>query len=605
MAPIFLELKMYQLIDFVSKQEVTTNNLVFSAEDTPWEVVMDLEHIRGKLNLDYFKIAPPCLSKYLPFMPIKENSQFVSLREGATPLIKSKNIGAQLGIELYFKVEGKNPTGSFKDRGSAVDISVAKEMGAKGIVVASTGNMAASCACYAAAAKIPCFVFVPEGVSVSKLAQVISFGGHIVQVKGTYNDAADLAYKVAIDQDFYLAGDYAFRVEGQKTAAFEMLDQLFFQTPDAVVVPIGCGTNITAYAKGFNEYLGLGLIDSIPKLIGVQSEGAKAVVNSYTDQVNTIQGLPSIDTLATAIAVPNPIDGVKALDAIYSTSGSAIAVSDNEILQAQYLLSTEEGLFVESASAATLASLLKMQANGEELPRKVVCVLTGEGLKDPSVILKSGIKPPTIYPQIDEFGKLYDSGFFNNKTMLFDDQNKVLFQNEPSRDEIKVQLNKLFKGDYADTYLHKIEKIIGGFYKKGKSVTIADFQDIVQDAQETLPNKVNESFVVKDFNVTTGKDQKPQANVKVLIDGDELAGNSDGVGPVDAVINALCKACHGKISFELTDYKVEIRSQGVNAVVYTELTLIKDHLKSVGSATSPDLIQASIEAFEEAYNGFC
>lgn len=407
---------MYQLIDFVSKKTVLPNGLVFTGEHSPWEVLMDLDKIKAKLNLDYFKISPPGLSKYLPFMPIKAAAEFVSLKETATPLIKSKNLGKQLGLDLYFKVEGKNPTGSFKDRGSAVDISVARELGAKGIILASTGNMAASCACYAAAAKIPCFVLVPEGVSVAKLAQVIAFGGHIVQIKGHYNDAARLAKIIAEQMGFYLAGDYAYRVEGQKTAAFEVIDQLFFQAPDLVVVPIGCGTNITAYAKGFEEYYQLGLIDKVPRLMGVQATGADAVIRSYQQNSNTITPQTSADTIASAIAVPDPIDGIKALQAIYSTQGYALSVSDQEILQAQYLLSTEEGLFVESASAATLAALMKTKDADKFANQKIICVLTGDGLKDANLILKAAIKLPTIYPDEKEFSLLYKTkALFCNK----------------------------------------------------------------------------------------------------------------------------------------------------------------------------------------------
>ncbi|MFI4955044.1 MAG: threonine synthase, partial [Gammaproteobacteria bacterium] len=399
---------MYQLIDFATKQPVKSDNFVFTGDNSPWEVVMDMDAIKAKINLDYFKIAPPGVAKYLPLMPIKEIAEFVSLRETATPLIKSKVLGEQLNIDLYFKVEGKNPTGSFKDRGSSVDISIAKELGAPSIILASTGNMAASCACYAAMAKIPCFILVPEGVSVSKMAQVIAYGGRIVQIKGTYNDAATLAHNIAAKMGFYLAGDYAYRVEGQKTAAFEIIDQMFFQVPDLVVIPIGCGTNITAYAKGFAEYQQLGLIDRLPQLVGVEAEGAAAVVNSFVKNSHTIEPLASADTLASAIAVPNPIDGIKALDAIYSTHGFAAAVSDQDMLQAQHLLSTEEGLFVESASAATFAALAQAVRAGK-IPagKKVVCILTGDGLKDAHVVLKAAIKPATIYPSEKEFELLY------------------------------------------------------------------------------------------------------------------------------------------------------------------------------------------------------
>ena len=367
---------MHQLIDFVSKKTVNPHGLIFTGEHSPWEIIMDLEMAKTKLNLDYFRIVAPSLSKYLALMPIRKIAEFVSLRETATPLVRSKVLSRHLNCDLYFKVESKNPTGSFKDRGSAVEISVARELGAEAIILASTGNMAASCACYAAAAKIPCFVLVPEDVPLAKLAQVVAFGGRIVKVKGNYNDAAVLAKAVAEKKGFYLAGDYAYRVEGQKTAAFEMMDQLLFQSPDMVVVPIGCGTNISAYAKGFSEYYQLGLIDKIPQLIGVQAQGASAVVNSYQQNKKTITPLDSVDTVASAIAVSNPIDGIKALDAIYSTNGFAVAVSDEEILQAQYILSTQEGLFVESASAATIAALIKTvtENNYNYINKKIVCI---------------------------------------------------------------------------------------------------------------------------------------------------------------------------------------------------------------------------------------
>ncbi len=404
---------MYEIVNFVTKEHVTPNGLVFTGENgQPWEVVMKLDKIVVKLNLHYFKISPPGLPKYLPIMPIKKVNQFISLQEAATPLVKSKYLGERLDIDLYFKLEGKNPTGSFKDRGSAVEVSIAKEMGASAIILASTGNMAASCACYAAAANIPCFILVPEGIPMSKIAQVIAFGGKVVQVKGSYNDAATLAENIANKMGFYLAGDYAFRVEGQKTAAFEISDQMLFQSPDIMFVPIGCGTNIAAYAKGFDEYQKLGLIDQKPRLYGVQAQGAAAVVNSYVHGRTDIIPLVQVDTIASAISVPNPIDGIKALHAIRSTNGGAVSVTDQEILEAQHLLSTKEGLFVESASASTVAALLKNDLVKEDIKnKKVVCVLTGDGLKDTGVVLKAAMKPPSIYPKIQEFIKILKHNF--------------------------------------------------------------------------------------------------------------------------------------------------------------------------------------------------
>ena len=394
---------MYKLVEFTTKKVVTPQDFVFAGEHSPWEILMDITAIKEKLSLDDFRKKPPTLLKYLPLMPIEQDANFVSLEEQATPLMSSRQLGKSLGIDLLFKLEERNPTGSFKDRGSIVEISMAKKLGAKAMILASTGNMAASCACYAAIAKIPCFILVPEKTSIAKLAQVIAFGGHIIEIKGSYNDAAELAKNIAKEMKFYLAGDYAFRVEGQKTAAFEIADQLAFQMPDAIIIPMGCGTNIASYAKGFNEYKQLGLIDKIPQLIGVEATGANAIVESYHQHKKTVTPLEKTDTIASAIAVSNPIDAIKALDAIYSTQGFAIDVSDQEILEAQYALSSEEGLFVEASSAATFAALKKVSIEKKFSNKKVICVLTGDGLKDTSTILKNAHKMPLIYPDKKAF----------------------------------------------------------------------------------------------------------------------------------------------------------------------------------------------------------
>ena len=594
---------MYQLIDFNTKKQVSTDDFVFAGETSPWEVQMDLALIRSKINLDYFVSATPCLSKYLPLMPIQVPANFISMRETATPLLKSKVIGKALGIDLYFKVEGKNPTGSFKDRGSAVDITIAKELGAKGVALASTGNMAASCSCYAAAAKMPCFIIVPEGVSMSKLAQVMSFGGKIIQVKGSYNDAANLAYQIAKSKKFFLAGDYAFRVEGQKTAAFEVIDQLLFQVPDEVIVPIGCGTNMTAYAKGFNEYRALGLIDKVPKLTGVQATGADSLVQAYQQEKKHLQPLQRADTIATAIAVPFPIDGDKAIDAIYQSGGEAGAVSDMEMLQAQYQLSTQEGLFVESASAATVAHLYKKQQKGElKAGQKIVCVLSGEGLKDPSVVLKSAIQPPIIYPNEADFNKLYDSKFFDNKSMIFFEENKVIFDQPPTMDALKNVLLKIFGANYNEGFIARVKTQIERFLAKGRAIYISDLQDIIQDATEMVDKKRDNALKVISFKVNTAQDKIAQAEVKVELNEQLYFASNTGVGPVDAILKALCKACPSDIQYQLTDYKVKIRGQGADAVVYVEMKLVKAGLNTVGQAVSPDIIQASVEAFIDAYN---
>ncbi|MEN9946828.1 MAG: threonine synthase [Pseudomonadota bacterium] len=596
---------MYYLRDFVTKKVVNPDNLVFTGETTPWEVVMDMDLIKNKINLDYFRNSPPNLLKYLPLLPITQQAQFITLRESVTPLIKSRKLGKNMGVELYLKVEGKNPTGSFKDRGTAVEVSVAKEKGAKAIILASTGNMAASCACYAAVAGLPCFILVPEGVPPGKLSQVLAFGGHIVQVKGTYNDAADLAYQIAQEMGFYLAGDYAFRLEGAKTAAYEAIDQMFFQVPDYLVVPIGCGTNIGGIYKGFMDYYRLGLIDKLPRFIGVQATGAQAVVNSFEQKTNQIGTLNTVNTLASAIAVANPLDGLKALEAINNTNGYAVSVTDNEILASQHKMAKEEGIFAESSAAATIAGLTKLIEQGKiEAHKKVMCILTGDGLKDPQVVLKAAIKPPTIYPQTQEFFNLYQNGFFAGKNMVFVDKSEILFTQQPTTAEIRHNLNNLFAANYADDYINKIQNSLNKIIQKGKTITISDFQDSIQSVLEAPQHITEAVFSVIDFHVETDKDKQSHANVKVNIAGSEYFGQATGTGPVDAVIKSLAHACRDSLEFKLVDYKVEIRGQGTDANVYVEMKLQQGSNNSIGNGTSPDIIQASIEAFSNAYNGF-
>ncbi len=595
----------YKIIDFKTKAAVTPGDFVFTGAEGPWDVIMDLEETRSQINEDYFRAAPPQVSKYLPFLPVKDHSKFVSLKEGGTPLIRSKHIGPKLGIDLWFKLEPQNPTGSFKDRGSAVDLSVARELGAKAIVLASTGNMAASCACYAAAAHVPCFVFVPEGTPPSKLAQVIAYGGHIVQVKGQYNDCARIAEEVAHELGFYLAGDYAFRVEGQKTAAFEICDQLFYHAPDMVVVPIGCGTNLTGYGKGFKEYRELGFIDAAPRIIGVQAEGAAGVVNAFQERAADVTTLPGINTIASAIAVTYPLDGCKALAAIYDSQGTALTVSDQEMLEAQYELSGVEGLFVEVSSATTLAAIKRLALQEDLSRKKIVCVLTGNGLKDPLPLLKVALKPPTIYPDVREFLQLHDNAFFEGKSVAFFDQSKVLFAAEPDVAEVKRTAKRLFDARYSDAHLAIVQESIAKHLKKGKQVTFSDFQDIVQDALRTSETPHPEILLVENFEIFTAKDTPPTAWVVIRIAGDLQEGRAAGVGPVDAVISALQDAAKDhSMPFELTDYQVGIRSRGTDAVVEVELKLKREGEISVGTGVSPDIIQASIEAFCRAFNSF-
>ena len=221
----------------------------------PLDVKYDYDHIRNQVNSYVMRNTPPKVIKYLDFFPLNERHQLYSLGEGGTPLHEAKNLGKRLGLDrLYIKNEGLNPTGAFKDRGSFVEINKAKELGYKSVCVASTGNMAASVAAYSAQIGLACYVFVPENTPRGKLAQAISYGSHVIQVRGTYSDAYSLTMKVAEKYKFYLAGDYAFRGEGQKSLAFEVCEQLWFGDIDWMIVPVGMGTNLSYFWKGFKEY---------------------------------------------------------------------------------------------------------------------------------------------------------------------------------------------------------------------------------------------------------------------------------------------------------------------------------------------------------------
>ena len=342
----------------------------------------------------------------------------------------------------------------------------------------------------------------------------------------------------------------------------------------------------------------------MPQLVGVQAAGAPTIVRAFEQGLKEPIHLDRVESIARAIAINHALDGAKALDALYATNGTAFAITDREMLEAQYRLSRDEGLFVETACAATVASLYKMAEAGSLAGKKIVCVLTGSGLKDPYPILKIAIKPPTIYPTVGEFLSLYERSFFDGKNVTFVDRDAVVFTKQPTPEELTNQIRELLDVRYSDQQLERIRIIIEKFLQKGKPITYADFHDIVQDAMESVGEKPHSFFSVKDFSVATGRNRKSEASVSVLMGALELSAMADGVGPVDAVISAVRKACSEKIQFSLAGYKVDMRSQGTDAVVYVELKLLKNTFVSVGTGASPDIIQASIEAFEEAYNGF-
>ncbi|MBP7057737.1 threonine synthase [Candidatus Gracilibacteria bacterium] len=246
------------------------------------EVEMDFDFLKERIQSGNFKVRAINALKYLDFYPLGGSVKVSSLGEGSTPLIKMERINKELGIDnVFVKNEGVNPTGVFKDRGSLVEIAKARQLGEEAIVVASSGNMAASCAAYAAKSGIKCYVLIPAQTPVGKLAQIISYGAEVIKVKGEYSDCVRFARRLSEDHKMYLAGDYVFRREGQKSLAYELCEQFEYKVPSVVVCPTGAGTNLAAIWKGFKEFYQLGFIKSLPKMVAVQAEGASPLAEAF------------------------------------------------------------------------------------------------------------------------------------------------------------------------------------------------------------------------------------------------------------------------------------------------------------------------------------
>ncbi|MDP6130519.1 MAG: threonine synthase [Dehalococcoidia bacterium] len=324
------------------------------------------------------------LRNYRDLLPVTETTPMITLGEGDTPLVKSNRLGRELGCsDLYFKLEGCNPTGSFKDRGMVVAIAKALEEGSKAVMCASTGNTSASAAAYAAYCDLPALVLIPKGeVAMGKLAQAMAYGARIIMISGNFDVALKLVQAFTSKHPMTLVNSVnPHRIEGQKTAAFEVADTLG-EAPDYLFIPVGNAGNITAYWKGFKEYYKLGRTRRLPRMMGFQAEGAAPIV----------RGAPVANpqTIASAIRIGNPASWNGALDARDGSGGVIDMVSDDEILDAYRLLASREGVFCEPASAASFAGLVKMHRKGLDLAGKtVVCIFTGTGLKDPDLAVSS------------------------------------------------------------------------------------------------------------------------------------------------------------------------------------------------------------------------
>jgi len=321
----------------------------------------------------------------------------VTLQEGGTPLYHLKRLGEELGLpHLYAKHEGMNPSGSFKDRGMTVGVSMALQLGKKSIACASTGNTSASLAVYAAKAGVPSVVLLPAGkVAVGKVAQALMHGAKVISIRGNFDRALEMVHDLCLTHGLYLLNSInPYRLEGQKTIGFEAIDQLD-EVPDRIVLPVGNAGNISAVYKGLLELQELDFIDKLPMMTGIQAEGSSPIVRAIRENLTEYVPETNPETVATAIRIGAPVNGEKALTAIRRTNGLAETVTDAEILSMQKDLARKEGIGVEPASAASVAGIRKLVQMGKiDRDEKIVCVVTGHLLKDPDTVIKQ-CEPPT------------------------------------------------------------------------------------------------------------------------------------------------------------------------------------------------------------------
>lgn len=570
----------------------------------PLETYYDYAEIERRLNLHSLKTAPISAMKYVAFYPIEDFKTIVSLEEGGTPLTKAKNLGEKLGLNnLYIKNEGLNPTGVFKDRGTMVEITKAKELGAKAVCLASTGNMAASVAAYASAAKIPCYVLVPEGTPIGKLAQTLTFGARVIQVRSDYSRCAELASEMAKRFGYYLAGDYTFRTEGQKSQGYEIVEQLFWKSPDYIVCSVGNGTNLHAIYKGIKEFYQLGLITKLPKIIIAQTDGCNPLVEAYKNKNDGFKIFENPNTVASAMAVGNPSDGRKVLADMYESGGCAAQVSDEYLLKAQQEMAREEGIFSEPSGALCYAVTKKLAEEGYFKPDDVIVMSAcGNGLKDPKSPLKIAAEPATLEPEFSEIERFIDQKLYALREG--GEKTKLIFPKKPTLEELTNKIQEEFDVQLQDNMSQKISEIVNNFIEKGKSIKRSDLQYILEEVFDEF-SLSSRTLEVSDFKITTSLHEQAEAEITATAFGKTVTSNGKGVGPVDAAIQALQRALNNQDELEvrLADYQVEIDTRGVDATVEVKMTLKdnQDHTV-VSRTTSPDIIVASIKAFEKGFN---
>ncbi|GAB7015270.1 threonine synthase [Methanogenium cariaci] len=388
---------MYRLVCIGCGREYSPDDIIYHCRECGHLLTVKYDLDSLNISRAEWNRRPLNLWRYRELLPVTGDP--VTLQEGGTPLYHMKRLGEELGLKhLYAKHEGMNPSGSFKDRGMTVGVSMAMQLGMKTVACASTGNTSAALAVYAAKAGIPAVVLLPAGnVALGKVAQALMHGAKVIAIRDNFDRALEMVHDLCISEGLYLLNSVnPYRLEGQKTIGFEVVDQLG-DVPDRIVLPVGNAGNISAVHKGLGEFIELGFADRMPMMTGIQAAGSQPVVEAISGNLPEVIPFKSPETVATAIRIGAPVNAEKALRAIRQTGGTAESVTDEEILSMQRDLARKEGIGVEPASAASVAGIKKLVEEGRIDPdERIVCVVTGHLLKDPETVIRQCSPPIEI-----------------------------------------------------------------------------------------------------------------------------------------------------------------------------------------------------------------
>ncbi|MCS4542116.1 MAG: threonine synthase [Euryarchaeota archaeon] len=379
----------------------------------PVDVIYDYDKISSAISRTKIEKRKPTLWRYIELLPIDDTDKIVDIGAGFTPLLKADKLAKELGLkEVYLKNDAVNPSYSFKDRPASVAVTKALEFGMPAVGCASTGNLAGALAAHAAKAGLPCFVFVPEGLEITKITQTLAYGAIIVAVKGTYDQVNRLATELAVTSNIGFANINIrpYYVEGSKTLAFEVCEQLGWNPPDHVIVPMASGALLHSIGRGFQEFERVGLIkENHVKISGAQPNGCSPIIQALLNKTDEIIPVEHPNTICKSLAIGDPADGYYAIQTMKNTGGTGRASTDEETLGAIELLAKTEGIFTEPAGGVVVATLKKLAEEGEiDRDEKIVLYITGNGLKTQETIAEKLIKPPTIEPSFEAFKKLLD-----------------------------------------------------------------------------------------------------------------------------------------------------------------------------------------------------